>query len=91
MKLVFASGADPRDLDKTKVDPEQETAAFQKALIPTPAREPGEQYISLVPVAIQTPAQMVELYSTGIAVSNSRTKMHQNCDNLKSVAANHAL
>ena len=47
-------------LDKTKVDPEQETAGIQKALIAIQAPEPGAQYIPLVPVAIQTPAQVVE-------------------------------
>ena len=47
-------------LDKTTVDPEQETAGVQKALIVIQAPQPGVQYIPLVPVAIQTPAQVVE-------------------------------
>ena len=47
-------------LDKTTVDPEQETARVQKALTLIQAPELGVQYISLVPVAIQTPAQVVE-------------------------------
>ena len=47
-------------LDQTTVDPEQETAGVQKALIAIQAREPGVRYIPLVPVAIQTPALIVE-------------------------------
>ena len=47
-------------LDKTTVDPGQETAGVQKALIAIQAPEPGVQYISLVLVAIQAPAQVVE-------------------------------
>ena len=47
-------------LDKTKFDPEQGTAGVQKALRVIQAPEPGVQYISLVTVAIQTPAQVVE-------------------------------
>ena len=47
-------------LDKTSVDLEQETAGVQKALIVIQATEPGVQYIPLVPVAIQTPAKVVE-------------------------------
>ena len=47
-------------LDKTTVGPEQETAGIQKALTVIQAPEPGVQYIPLFPVAIQTPAQVVE-------------------------------
>ena len=38
-------------LDKTTVDPEEETAGVQKALMVIQAPERGVQYISLVPVA----------------------------------------
>ena len=47
-------------LDKTTVDLEQEAAGVQKALVVIQALGPGVQYIPLVPVAIQTPAQVVE-------------------------------
>ena len=47
-------------LDKTEFDPEQGTAGVQKALIVIQALKPGVQYISLVLVAIQTPAHVVE-------------------------------
>ena len=46
--------------DKTTVGPGQETAGVKKALIAIQALEPGVQYISIVPVSIQTPAEVVE-------------------------------
>ena len=39
------------------------TAGVQKALMAIQAPEPGVQYISLVPVAIQTPAQVVSTFN----------------------------
>ena len=67
-------------LDKTNFDPEQGTAGVERALMVIQAPEPAVQYISLVPVAIQTAAQVVSTFNWHCSQQLSRPEIHQNSE-----------